>query len=200
MKSTDDPMTLFREWFEAAHDAGLFEPTAASLATVGLDGRPTARMVLVRGLDDRGFVFYTNFQSRKGQELGGGRSAGTAACLCFWWPPPLFRQVRIEGTVEPVSSAEADAYWDSRPRGHQVAAWASPQSTPLPGGRDDLERRFREMDSSLPAERIPRPPYWSGFRVIADAIEFWEGRENRLHVRTLYRREGNRWTASTLAP
>ena len=199
MNPTPDPMALFREWFEAAHHVGLIEPTAASLATVGPDGRPTARVVLVRGLDERGFVFYTNFQSRKGHELGDGKTSGAPACLCFWWPPQA-RQVRIEGTVEPVTAAEADAYWASRPRGHQVAAWASPQSTPLPGGRDDLERRFREMDASLPAERIPRPPYWSGFRVIADEIEFWEGRENRLHVRTLYRREGNGWTASTLAP
>ena len=192
-------MVLFGEWFEAARHVGLSEPTAAALATVGSDGHPAVRMVLVRGVDQRGFVFYTNFQSRKGLELGGGKGAGARAALCFYWGPQA-RQVRIEGAVEPVSDAEADAYWAARPRGHQVAAWASPQSAPLTGGRDDLERRFREMDDSLPAERIPRPPFWSGFRVIAEQIEFWEGRENRMHVRTLYRREGDGWTASTLAP
>ena len=199
MSSHPDPIALFREWFQAAHSVGLPEPSAAALATVGTDGRPAARMVLARGVDERGIVFYTNFQSRKGQELGGGRSSGVKAALCFYWPP-LNRQVRIEGVADPISDAEADAYWATRPRPHQVAAWASPQSQALSGGRADLERRFAEMDHRLPRENVPRPPFWSGFRVTPSQIEFWEGKANRLHERTLYRREGSSWVAVTLAP
>jgi len=199
VSSHPDPIALFREWFQAAHSVGLPEPSAAALATVGTDGRPAARMVLARGVDERGIVFYTNFQSRKGQELGGGRSSGVKAALCFYWPP-LNRQVRIEGVADPISDAEADAYWATRPRPHQVSAWASPQSQVLSGGRADLERRFAEMDHRLPRENVPRPPFWSGFRVTPSQIEFWEGKANRLHERTLYRREGSSWVAVTLAP
>jgi len=194
-----DPIALFQEWFQAAHTVGLPEPSAAALATVGSDGQPSVRMVLARGVDERGIVFYTNYQSRKGQDLGGGRLNGVKTSLCFYWPP-LTRQVRIEGTADPISEAEADAYWATRPRPHQVAAWASPQSQVLPGGRADLERRFAEMDQRLPKERVPRPPYWSGFRITPSQIEFWEGKANRLHERTLYRREGPSWSAVTLAP
>jgi len=198
VSSHPDPIALFQEWFQAAHSVGLPEPSAAALATVGIDG-PSARMVLARGVDERGIVFYTNFQSRKGQELGGGRSSGVKASLCFYWPP-LNRQVRIEGTVAPISDAEADAYWATRPRAHQVAAWASPQSQILPGGRADLERRYAEMDHRLPRENVPRPPFWSGFRVTPSKIEFWEGKPNRLHERTLFQRDGSSWVAVTLAP
>ncbi len=194
-----DPFALFREWFDAAHHVGLPEPTAAALSTVGSDGRPSTRMVLVRAFDERGFVFYTNFQSRKGQDLGGGRLRDVPACLLFYWPP-LGRQVRIEGRASPITEAEADAYWATRPREHQVAAWASPQSQPLPGGRADLDRRFAEMAERLPRENVPRPPFWSGFRVTPDSIEFWEGRPGRLHDRTQFRREGSAWIAATLAP
>lgn len=199
MTLNPDPIALFQEWFQAAHQVGLPEPSAAALATVGSDGQPSVRMVLARGVDERGIVFYTNFQSRKGQELGGGRLSGVKASLCFYWPP-LTRQVRIEGVADPISAAEADAYWATRPRQHQIAAWASPQSQVLPGGPADLERRFAEMDQRLPRENVPRPPYWSGFRVTPSQIEFWEGKANRLHDRTLYRREGAAWVSMTLAP
>ena len=199
MSPQPDPIALFQEWFDAAHKVGLPEPSAAALATVGSDGQPSVRMVLARGVDNRGIVFYTNFQSRKGQELGGGRLSAVKASLCFYWPP-LTRQVRIEGVADPISDAEADAYWATRPRPHQVAAWASPQSQELAGGRADLERRFAEMDQRLPKEHVPRPPYWSGFRITPSRIEFWEGKANRLHERTLYRREGTSWSAVTLAP
>ena len=177
---------------------GLPEPAAAGLATVDERCRPTIRTVLVRGVDERGFAFYTNVGSRKGRELM-AHPEGAAACLHFYWPP-LARQVRIEGRVSPVTKAEADAYWATRPRGHQVAAYASEQSREVPGGRAELERRFAEFDRALPATDVPRPEYWSGFRLTPEAIEFWQGRENRLHERTLYRLENGRWTSSVLAP
>jgi len=192
-------MTLFGEWFEAAHQVGLPEPSAAALATVDEHGAPSVRMVLVRGVDEGGFVFYTNLQSRKGVELGGGRPGRHPAALCFYWPP-LARQVRVEGEALPVTAAEADAYWASRPRAHQIAAWASPQSQTLAGGKDELTRRFGEMDRRLPAENVPRPPYWSGFRIEPRTIEFWEGKPGRLHDRVLYTNEGGRWATAVLAP
>jgi pyridoxamine 5'-phosphate oxidase len=199
MNSTPDPIELFREWYETATHVGLPEPSAAALATVGEDGRPTARMVLVRGIDERGFVFYTNLRSKKGQDLSGRGKGGAFASLCFYWPP-LARQVRIEGSASQVADEEADAYWATRPRAHQVSAWASPQSQALPGGRADLERQVGELDERLPRENVPRPPFWSGFRVIPDRIEFWEGRENRLHRRVRYTKRGSSWTVETLAP
>jgi pyridoxamine 5'-phosphate oxidase len=195
----DDPILLFQEWFEAAGRVGLPEPSAAALATTGADGRPSVRMVLVRGADREGFAFYTNLESRKGRDLGGASGNAIPVSLCFYWPP-LARQVRIEGMASPVADPMADAYWATRPRSSQVAAWASPQSRPLPGGRADLERRFEEMDRKFAGAPVPRPPFWSGYRVVPDRIEFWEGRENRLHDRVLYRREGGAWTRETLAP
>jgi len=154
-------------------------------------------MVLVRGADRDGFVFYTNLESRKGRDLG--RTAPVPASLCFYWPP-LARQIRIDGTASPVTGGEADAYWATRPRASQIAAWASPQSQILPGGRTELDRRFDEMERRFAEGPVPRPPFWSGFRLVPDRIEFWEGRENRLHDRLLYVREDGAWTAKTLAP
>ncbi len=199
MASRMDPLALFQEWFDAAAKTALPEPAAVALATVGTDGRPSVRMVLARGVDARGIVFYTNVESRKGRDLGGGRGEGVPVSLCFYWHP-LTRQVRVEGVASPVSDAEADRYWASRPRPHQIAAWASPQSRPLAEGHDELMRRYAEMDRKLPPSNVPRPPYWTGFRVVPTEIEFWEGRENRLHERTLYTRDGAGWKAVTLGP
>lgn len=193
-----DPMALFQEWFEAAHHIGLPEPSAAALATVDPEGRPSIRTVLVRGIDERGFAFFTNLESRKGRELLACPD-GAPACLNFYWPP-VARQVRIEGLATPVPVAEADAYWASRPRGHQVAAYASPQSQVVTGGRKELEVRFAEWDKKLPRANIPRPDFWSGFRLVPGTIEFWQGRENRLHERILYRREDGRWVSAIVAP
>ncbi|HEU4941223.1 MAG TPA: pyridoxamine 5'-phosphate oxidase [Candidatus Eisenbacteria bacterium] len=196
MDSNDDPIGIFLEWFDAAQRVVEPEPAAATLATVSPSGLPTARVVLVRHVDRHGFVFYTNLESPKARDLSGGAHA---AALCFYWAP-LMKQVCIEGHAEPVLPEEADAYWASRPRGHQVMGWASPQSQPLPGGRSDIERRFAELDRSLPATNVPRPPFWSGFRIVPDAIEFWEGRENRLHHRVLFRRAASGWTREIIAP
>ena len=197
--TTIDPFRLFGEWFERAQRTDLPEPSAATLATVGADGTPSARVMLVRGYDERGFVFYTNAMSRKGRELGGLHGSGVPATLCFYWPP-LALQVRIEGRAEAVTAQEADAYWGTRPRGHQVAAYASNQSAPLPGGRQELEATFAEWDRKLPHEEIRRPEHWSGYRLVPSSFEFWEGRGNRLHHRMLFEREGVGWSVSILSP
>ncbi len=194
-----DPIALFREWFDMAQRTDLPEPSAAVLATVDAGGQPSARVVLIRGFDERGFVFYTNMESRKGRDLGGERGNGAPAALCVYWPT-LNLQVRIEGRTEVVSAAEADAYWATRPRGHQVAAYASRQSEDLPGGRSQLETSFADWDRKLPHEVIPRPSYWSGYRLVPSALEFWEGRGNRLHHRMLYERGAAGWTVRILSP
>jgi pyridoxamine 5'-phosphate oxidase len=192
---TPDPIGLFREWAALAAGANIPEPDAAALATVDAAGNPSARMVLVRSVDERGFAFYTNLESRKGKELGRG---GAPAALCFWWPA-LTKQVRVEGRATPVSDADADAYWATRARESQVAAWASPQSAELKGGQAELTARFEKLSKSL-APRVPRPPHWSGFRIEPRRIEFWEARPHRLHHRVLYTREGSGWVAKTLGP
>ncbi|HEX7078420.1 MAG TPA: pyridoxamine 5'-phosphate oxidase [Candidatus Eisenbacteria bacterium] len=199
MEPIPDPFDLFEEWYEEAHHVGLPEPSAASLATVNEKGHPSVRVVLVRGHDVHGFVFYTNLRSRKGRDLLRNASAGAPASLCFYWPP-LARQVRVTGMATLVPDAEADAYWATRPRGSQVAAYASRQSERLPGGREELATRFRALDKSLPETSVPRPEFWSGFRIAPDEIEFWEGRENRLHQRLLYTRGDGGWTMEILAP
>ena len=197
MTQAPDPIGLFREWAALAVRAELPEPDAAALATVDEDGNPSVRMVLVRGVDERGFVFYTNLESRKGRELRGAGTSAPAA-LAFWWPP-LTKQVRVEGRATQVSDEEADAYWSTRSRDSQVGAWASKQSEELRGGYEALTARFAELSSSLPP-KVPRPPHWGGFRIEPRRIEFWEARPHRLHHRVLYVREGRGWVTKLLNP
>jgi pyridoxamine 5'-phosphate oxidase len=191
-----DPLERFSAWYAEAVKAIPEDPNAMVLSTVGPTGRPSARVVLLKGFDARGFVFYTNLESRKGQEL----AAHPAACLTFHFRP-LGRQVRVEGSVQPVSQSEADAYFATRPRGSQVGAWASDQSAPLPS-RSVLERRFTEVEAHYRGKPIPRPPHWSGFRLVPERIEFWVGRENRLHEREVFARQGPDapWTEVSLYP
>jgi pyridoxamine 5'-phosphate oxidase len=194
---SDDPIarfqTLFAEALRVPADR-LPEPTAFALGTVDTTGQPSVRIVLLKGVDHRGFVFYTNCESRKGREL----LASRRAALCFHWQP-LEEQVRVEGPAELVSDAEADAYFASRARGSQLGAWASIQSRPMERD-DDLDRRVADMKARFGDGPIPRPPFWSGFRVVPERIEFWKGMPSRLHVRHLYSREGAGWTLTRLYP
>jgi pyridoxamine 5'-phosphate oxidase len=189
-----DPVEQFRLWFDVATAAGVPEPEAMTLATADADGRPSARMVLLRGFDGRGFTFFTNYESRKGLEL----AANPRAALVFYWHA-LERQVRIEGTVERTSDAESDAYFHSRPPGSRLGAWASAQSRPLPD-RDALEATLARMTTDHPDGNLPRPPHWGGYRVVPDTVEFWQGRPSRLHDRFLYSRRGAAWTIQRLSP
>lgn len=169
------------------------EPTAFALATCA-DGQPSVRMLLLKHADERGFVFYTNFESRKGREL----LANSKAAMCFHWQP-MEIQVRVEGPVAPVEGAEADAYFASRGRGSQIGAWASQQSRAI-GDEDLLERRVAEFERKFEGTPVPRPPYWSGFRLLPERIEFWKGMPNRLHRRELYLRDGDDWNVEILFP
>jgi pyridoxamine 5'-phosphate oxidase len=191
---TADPLQQFSVWLDQAKAAGLHEPLAMTLATATADGQPAARMVLLRGLD-HGFVFFTNYESRKGQEL----SANPRAALVFYWAE-LQRQVRIEGSVEVVTPAESDAYFRSRPRGHRLAALASPQSQAI-ASRAVLEDRLREMEGQYPGAEVPRPSHWGGYRVVPVTIEFWQGQPNRMHDRLRYGRQADgSWHVQRLAP
>ncbi len=189
-----DPLARFAHVFRLAAEAEPEWFNAASLATVGDDGRPTVRVVLVKAFDEQGFVFYTNTHSRKGREL----ASRPAAALCFHWPA-LQEQVRIEGDARPVSQAEADAYFATRPRGSQIGAWASKQSEPL-DSRRQLEERVARFEREFAGRPVPRPPHWSGYRLVPDHIEFWIGLPSRLHDRTLYSRTSGGWSRTLLAP
>ena len=191
---TTDPLAQLQEWYAAARAAGVAEPEAAALATATPDGRPTVRIVLLRGVGPEGIAFYTNYESRKGREL----AANPRAALAIHWPAQ-HRQVRLEGPVERVASDQSDAYFESRPRGSRIGAWASRQGTVLPDRRS-LEARFDELEAEWRTRDIPRPPYWGGYLLRPEAIEFWEGRPSRLHDRIHYLREDGGWRAERLSP
>ena len=190
-----DPMAQFKAWFDEALSAGLPEPNAMHIATVSAEGSPSGRMVLLKGADTRGFIFYSNYQSRKGREL----EENSRCCLTFFWPE-LERQVRIEGVAHRLSSEESDAYYRSRPRGSQIGAWASPQSSII-ATRSILEQRMQELEDRFrDLEILNRPHQWGGYVVAPAAIEFWQGRPSRLHDRLRYKLTGNDWTIDRLAP
>lgn len=190
----DDPHVLFETWLAEARDSEPNDPVAMAVATADPDGRPSVRMVLMKGHDARGFVFYTNFDSRKGGEL----AANPSAALLFHWKS-LRRQVRIEGPVEAVSDAEADAYFATRGRDSQLGAWASDQSRPL-DARSTFEARFEDVRRRFDGGDVPRPPRWGGWRVRPERIEFWIDRAHRLHERRLFTRTGDGWTEGLLYP
>ncbi|MFP4125439.1 MAG: pyridoxamine 5'-phosphate oxidase [Alphaproteobacteria bacterium] len=194
----DDPFALFALWFAEAVDSGIVEPNGMTLATADAAGRPSARVVLLKGFDRTGFRWFTNYRSRKAEEL----AANPHAALLFWFDK-LERQVRIEGTAAAVSDEESDDYFAKRPRGSQLGAWASPQSRPI-AHRDDLERFEREVAERFGDDAIPRPPHWGGFKLVPHAFEFWQGRSNRLHDRFRFTRrssgDGEGWIRQRLAP
>lgn len=197
MGDAEDPIALFQRLLADAQSEPrerVPEPTAFALATATPDGRPSVRMMLLKHADGDGFVFYTNLESRKARELAANRQAA----MNFHWTA-LERQVRVEGGVEPVTPAEADAYFATRPRGSQIGAWASKQSRPI-ASDGELEARVAEFERKFEGREVPRPPHWSGFRLVPESLEFWYGKPSRLHVRHLYTRQGAGWRVETLYP
>ncbi|MEQ8481649.1 MAG: pyridoxamine 5'-phosphate oxidase [Hoeflea sp.] len=189
-----EPYRLFAAWLEEATASEINDPNALALATVDSDGMPNVRMVLLKGFDERGFVFYTNFESRKGVEILGSMKAA----MCFHWKS-LRRQVRVRGPVEQVSDEEADEYYASRPRGSRIGTWASRQSRPLES-RFALEKAVAEYTARHAIGDIPRPPHWSGFRILPQSVEFWHDRPYRLHDRVVFEQNGNAWAKTRLYP
>lgn len=192
--AVDDPIDLFRRWHEDAAASGLLLPEAVALATASVDGAPSVRMVLLKNVDERGFRFFTNYESRKAVEL----EENPRAAMCFYWSV-LERQVRVEGAVSRVSSEESEAYFRTRPHGSRIGAWASSQSRPIES-RESLEAREREAEERFRGREVPLPPYWGGYVLHPDRIEFWQGRANRLHDRLRYERDGEGWNVTRLQP
>jgi pyridoxamine 5'-phosphate oxidase len=190
----DEPLNRFLELYEKARKAEANDATVAALATATMHGRPSLRMVLLKDVDIRGFVFYTNYQSRKATEM----EANSQAAMTFYWPG-MYVQVRVEGTLDRTSTEESDAYFDSRPHGHRLGAWSSDQSHEIESAAE-LARKFEEVEERFKDREVPRPAHWGGYRITPETIEFWFGKENRMHERELYTRAGNGWTVKRLQP
>lgn len=193
-QAADEPFSQFGRWFSQAAEVESTEPNAMMLATVDDDGQPHLRTLLLKGFDERGFVFFTNYQSAKSRQL----QAHPLAAMTFWWPD-LERQVRIEGRTETVSAEESDQYYHSRPLGSRLGAWTSPQSQVI-SGREELQQRLAAVEAQYADAEPPRPPHWGGFRLIPQMVEFWQGRPSRLHDRLRYRLEAGQWVRERLAP
>lgn len=189
-----EPLAQFRIWFDAALASGIVEPNAMVLSTADADGRPSARVVLLKDIDDSGLSFYTNYNSRKADDI----AANPRVSLTFWWQE-LERQVRVEGRAEQLAESESDLYFASRPRGSRLGAWASPQSAVV-ASREELEHALEEVETRFGDGDVARPPHWGGYRVVPDVVEFWQGRPARLHDRIRYRRSSDKWLIERLAP
>lgn len=189
-----NPIDLFDRWFREAVNSGINEPSAMALSTLGTDGYPQSRIVLLKGYEEEGFSFFTNYESQKGNAL----AQYPKASLLFFWPE-LQRQIRITGKVEKTSVEESEEYFRSRPRGSRLGAWTSEQSQEIPS-RKTLEERYEVFDRKFPEEDIPKPPHWGGYRLTPLTFEFWQGRENRLHDRISFRKENGKWRTARLAP